>query len=198
MLVRTIVVHHPDFFGAGAGADEGYLGGGDAGIASREFKDNFVGELMGELADLGVGGFAAIDFADDGLGGGVVNVVEPCGDSDFGSSFGEVTEGDIVSFDAGIRPSGILEFGRLSERLCGHEARADELDDAGEGEIVADDLGELLCMRFGAVGAGAEVGNGDADFVRAETSGGVKPSLPLLCRHRSNLKTNNGQDKQSK
>ena len=71
MLVCAVVIHHPDFFGAGARADEGDLRGGDAGEAAGKVADDFVGELVGEFADLRVGGCAAIDFADQRLAEGL-------------------------------------------------------------------------------------------------------------------------------
>src|SRR5277367_1047074 len=180
VLVGAVVIHDPDFFGAGARADEGDLRRGDAGKTAGEFADDFVGELVGEFADLLVGGSAAIDFADDGLGGGIVDVVEPGLDGDFGGGFGDVAEGDVAGFDVRVGPSGVLKFGRLGERLRGIEAGADKFDDAAEGEVVADDLGELLGVRLGGVGARAEIGDGDAEFLDAEACAGAEPGFLLL------------------
>src|SRR5450432_4391005 len=77
MLVGAVVVHGPDFLGAGAGTDEGDLGGGDTGDATAEFGDDFVGELVSEFANLSVGGSAAIDLGDNRLRGGIADVKEP-------------------------------------------------------------------------------------------------------------------------
>jgi hypothetical protein len=66
--------------------------------------------------------------------------------------------------------------------LGGIEAWAYEIENAAEGEIVADNLGELLGMDFGVVRAGAEVSYGDADSFYAESRACSKPSLfALLC-----------------
>src|SRR6202030_1895055 len=77
VLVGAVVIHDPDFFGAGAGADEGDLCRSNAGNAGKEFADDFIGELVSEFADLWVRGGAAIDFADDGLRGRTGDVIEP-------------------------------------------------------------------------------------------------------------------------
>jgi len=80
MLIGTVVIHDQNFFCAGARADEGDLRGGNAGGTAGEPADDFVGELVRELADLRVGRRAAIDFADDGLRGWAADVVGPGGD----------------------------------------------------------------------------------------------------------------------
>ena len=197
MLVCAVVIHHPDFFGAGAGTDECDLGRGDTWQTAGEFADDFVGELMGEFADLGIGRCTAIDFGDDGLRGGIVDIIEPGLNCDFGRGFRDITKGHVVGFDLRISPSGVLEFGRLTERLRGVEAGTDEIENAAKGEIIADDLGELTGVGLGVVGARTKIGDGYADFLSTETSGCVKPGLRLLRAHRSNLKTKSGQDKQS-
>ena len=137
---------------------------------------------MGEFADLLIRRRASIDFADDGLAGGSSDVIEPGLDGNFGSGFGEIAEGDVVSVDLGVGPRGALEFAWLRGSLGGIETRADEIEDAAEREIVADDLGELLRMDFGVVRARAEVGYSEADFIDAEARACAEPSLlALLC-----------------
>src|SRR5258708_27641107 len=177
VLVGAVVIHHPHFLGAGARADEGDLRGADGGEAAGTSGDDFVGELVGEFADLRVGGSATIDLADDGFVGGAANVEHPCGDGDFGGGFGEIAEGDEVGVEGRIDPGGFLELRRLGGNLGGVEAGRDEFDDAGEGEIVANDLGEEGGVGFGVVGARGEVGNGDAGFVDAEAGAGAEDVL---------------------
>src|SRR5580692_7834957 len=191
MLVCSVVIHHPDFLGTGAGTDKSDLGGSDSGQAAGKFADNFVGELMSEFANLGIGGSTAINFGDDGLSGGIVDIVEPGLNSDFGRGFREITEGHVVGFDLRISPSGVLEFGRLTERLRGVETGTDEVEDAAEGEIIANDLGKLVGVSLSIVGAGTKAGDGHANFFSTQTSACVKPGLRLLRAHRSNLKTKN-------
>src|SRR5712675_898496 len=180
MLVGTVVVHYPEFFCAGARTDEGNLRGGDAGKAAGEAADDFVGELVGEFANLRVSGRAAVDFADDGLIGGAADVVEPSGDDDFGGGFGEITEGDEVGIDLGGGPIGIVQLGGLGGNLGGIEAGADEIHDAAELQVVADDLGEELRMWLGGVLAGGEIGYRQTRFVYTEAGAGTEPIL-LLC-----------------
>src|SRR5712675_934789 len=177
MLVGTVVVHYPEFFCAGARADEGNLRGGDAGEAAGEAADDFVGELVGELAHLRVGGRAAVDFADDGLVGGAADVVEPRGDHDFSGGFGEIAEGDEVGVDLGGGPIGVVKLGGLGGNLGGIEAGADEIDDTTELQVVADDLGEELRMRLGGIFARGEIGNGQARLFYAEAGAGGEPGL---------------------
>ena len=55
------------------------------------------------------------------------------------------------------------------------EAGAGEFEDAAELEIIADDLSEEGRVRFGGIGAGSEVGNGDARLGLAEAGAGTKP-----------------------
>ena len=54
MLVGAVVIHGPDFLGACAGTDEGDLRACNAGDATAELGDDFVGELVSEFANLRV------------------------------------------------------------------------------------------------------------------------------------------------
>jgi hypothetical protein len=165
----------------------------DAREAAREFEDYFVSELVGEFADLLICGCTSIDFADDGFAGGTGDVVEPCLDGNFGSGFGEIAEGDVVSVDLGVGPRGALEFAGLRWGLGWIETRADEIEDSAEGEIVADDLREFLGVGFGIVGARAKVGYREADFVYAEAGACAEPSfLALLCMYGASREAENG------
>src|SRR6202035_5547596 len=111
MLVGAVVIHHPDFFRAGAGADESDLRGSDSGSYRGKAADNFVGELVSELADLRVGGGAAIDLAYDGLRGRAAHVVEPAGNSDFAGGLGEIAEKYQIGVELRRGPVEIAEFG---------------------------------------------------------------------------------------
>ena len=101
-LVGTVVVHHPDFLGAAARADEGDLCCGHAGKAAGELGDDFVGELMGEFADLEIRGRAAINLSDDGLRSWIADVVEPSFDGDFRGGFGEIAKAKEIRDDGSI------------------------------------------------------------------------------------------------
>src|SRR2546429_1914017 len=56
------------------GANESDLCGTDARRAAGKFADNFVSKVVGVLADLQVGGSAAIDLADDRRRRGIAQV----------------------------------------------------------------------------------------------------------------------------
>src|SRR6266481_1454908 len=168
MLIGSVVVHHPDFFCAGARADEGDLRGGNAGGTAGEAADDFVGELVRELADLRVGRRAAIDFAD---------VVGPGGDYDFAGGFREIAEGDQVGVDLRRGPVEIVELGRNRGRLRGIEAGTDEVEDAAELQVVANYLREELRVRFGVIGARREIGDGHAWLFGAEAGATPEPIL---------------------
>src|SRR6202035_4805740 len=157
MLVGAVVIHHPDFFRAGAGADESDLRGSDSGSYRGKAADNFVGELVSELADLRVGRRAAIDLSYDGLRGRAAHVVEPAGNSDFAGGFGEIAKGHEVRVDLRCGPVEIAEFGAYGGHLCGIETGADEIDDNAELQVVAKHLGEELRVRLGGVGARREI-----------------------------------------
>ena len=63
---------------------------------------------------------------------------------------------------------------------CGIETRADDVDDAGELEIVADDLGEELGVRASGVFARDEVRHGEARLRDvAEAGAGLEPRWVL-------------------
>ncbi len=181
VLVGAVVIHEPKFFGAGARTDEGDLRGGDAAGATRKFIDDFVGELMREFANLGIGGRAAIDLADNGLRGGIADVVHPGVDDDFGGSFGEIAEGDEIGIERGVGPGKVAKFAGLREErwLGGIEAGTDDIENATEGEVVANYAGEERAVSGGFRGFGSEIGNGDAGLFCADAGAGAKPGLFL-------------------
>src|SRR5277367_1047948 len=118
VLIRTVIIHDPKFFGAAALADVGDLRASDAGKAAGQFADDFIGELMGEFADLGIGWRAAIDFADDGLRGRVADVVEPRLNVDFRGGFDDVSESHHVGVCGGVGPIEVAEFVGDGGRSC--------------------------------------------------------------------------------
>jgi hypothetical protein len=79
----------------------------------------------------------------------------------------------------------------------GIKAGTDEIEDAAEGEVVANDLRELGGVSFGIIVARTEVGDGEANFFYAEARAGAEPGiLPLLCTYRTGCKAENGRRKQ--
>ena len=79
-----------------------------------------------------------------GLAGRIADVEEPGLDGDFGGGLRKVAEGDHVGVERLVGPSEILQFAGNAGQLLGIEAGADDIDDAGELEVVADNLAEEL------------------------------------------------------
>src|SRR5580700_8910642 len=119
MLVGTVVIHDPEFFGASARTDESDLRRGNAGQAAGKLADDFVGELMSKFTNLGIGGRATIDLANDRLGAGAANVKHPRGNGDFGSGFRKIAEGHVVGVHGWIGPGKIAEFTGLRRKIGG-------------------------------------------------------------------------------
>ena len=55
-LVAAVIIHHPDFFVAGAIADKIDFAFGDAGNAAAQTKNNFIGKFVGDQAGRVIGG----------------------------------------------------------------------------------------------------------------------------------------------
>src|SRR5262249_31410182 len=76
MLVAAVVIHGPNFFCAGARANEGDLRGSDAGHAG-EPADDFVGKLMCVFPDLRIRWRTAIDLSEHRLRRRTIDIIEP-------------------------------------------------------------------------------------------------------------------------
>lgn len=176
-LVGSIVIHNPKFFGAVGATNESDLRGGNAGESTRKLTDDFVGELMGKFANLRVGGRAAIHFADDGLRRSAADVIHPGEDGDLGGSFGEIAEGKEIGVDRALRPVEHLEFTGLRRCFGRIKVWAGELQDAGEGEVIADDAGEENSVRLIGIRFGCEIGDGNTRPILAEAGSGAEHVL---------------------
>ncbi len=64
--------------------------------------------------------------------------------------------------------------------MCRIKTGGDEIENAGESEVVANNLGEERGVGPGGIGTGNEVGNRDAGLFDAETGAGAEPTLFLL------------------
>src|SRR2546429_6797239 len=87
------------------GANEGDLCGTDARRAAGKFADNFVSKVVGVLADLQVGGSAAIDLADDRRRRGIAQVKKPGLDGDLGRGLGQIAKADVAGVGGLLDPS---------------------------------------------------------------------------------------------
>jgi len=92
-LVGTVVIHHPDFFVAGAVADEINLTFSDAGDTPAKSGDDFIRKSMGDDAGRVVGGDVGILFADHQRRCRVPYVVEPPLHGEFARSDTEIAKG---------------------------------------------------------------------------------------------------------
>jgi len=162
---------------AGARANKGNLRGSDAGQAAGKFIDDFVGELVGEFTDFRIRGSATIDLADNRFRGSAANIVKPGGNDNFRRAFREVAESDEVGVEGRISPGEELEFLRLGRNLRGIEAGRDEFEDAGEGEVVADDLREKAGVGTGVRRSSGKIGYRDSGLFDAQASPGAEPVL---------------------
>jgi hypothetical protein len=76
-----------------------------------------------------------------------------------------------------LRPIEHLEFARLGGDFGWIEIWAGKFENAGESEIVADNVGKEGSVRFIGVGFRDEIGNGDAGLFDAKASAGAEPVL---------------------
>ena len=74
VLVRAVVIHYPDFFVAALRAHVGDLRLRDSRLAAAEHADDVVGELMRQVARVGICRRAAVDFLQRQGRGGVAHV----------------------------------------------------------------------------------------------------------------------------
>jgi hypothetical protein len=111
------------------------------------------------------------------LVGRTADIVHPGKDGDFGRGFGEIAEGEEIGVHGRLGPIEHLEFARLGRGLRRIEAGRGEINNAGEGEVVANDGGEKSGVGFVGFGLRGEVGDGDAGFLFTNASGDVNPVL---------------------
>jgi len=73
------------------------------------------------------------------------------------------------------------------------EAGTDDVKNAAEAEVVANDLRELAGMSFGGVGLRCEISHGDTRFFHAKAGAGAEPILLLRPRGTSSREEANEQ-----
>ena len=156
--------------------------------AAGELADDFIGELVGELADLLVGRGATVNLADYCLAGRVADVVKPGLNGDFGGGLREVAEGDHIGVERLVGPGEIFQLAGDAGHLLGIKTRADNVDDAGKLEIVAHDLAEKLRVLASGIFARNEIGHCEARLRDVGEAGtGLEPrwvlGLSRACAH---------------
>src|SRR5207302_10684200 len=149
VLISAVIIHDPDFLvPVAGGANESDLCGTDARRAAGKFADNFVSKVVGVLADLQVGGSAAIDLADDRRRRGIAQVKKPGLDGDLGRGLGQIAKADVAGVGGLLDPSRSFQLRWDRGRSRRVEAGAGELDDAADLQVITDDVGEEGSMRF--------------------------------------------------
>ena len=179
VLILAVVVHHPDFFGAGARADEVDLGFGDAVDAAAEAEDDLVGEAVRDGArHVFAGGFVVLLAEHLGIGG-VAGVVEPAVDDQAAVGGRERAEGDhggVGGLGGPLREVDLL-------RRAGRGLRAMLFETMSKMPAfceVAEEGGVEGGFERGRLRVGAdrlEVRGGQADARLAEIGAGVHPIL---------------------
>src|SRR5579863_4258320 len=136
---------------------------------------------MSELADLGVSWSTTVDFADDGLTGGIADIVEPGLNRDFGGRLRQIAEGHHVGIERLVGPCDVLEFAWDARQLLGIEARANDVYDPGKRQVVANHLGEELGVLASGIFARNEIRHRDARLRGgiAQSGAGVEPGRIL-------------------
>ncbi len=132
VLRRAIVVHGPDFFVSGAGADEVDLAFGNAGDSAAEAEDDFVGKAVGNQAGVVIRGRFAILLGEHLRVLRILYVEEPTLHLEGSVADAEVAKGEHGGLAAEALPT------RPDERLqglptspSGIEALGDHIEDAG-------------------------------------------------------------------
>ena len=93
MLILPVVVHRPDFFGSGAGADKIDLGLGNA-IQAAEPGDDVVGEAVRDGPRIVLAGGVVVLLAQHLRAAGILGVQYPAGDGDTSVVRGERAKGN--------------------------------------------------------------------------------------------------------
>ena len=179
LLVGAVVIHHPDFFVAAALADEVDLGFGDAGYASAEAEDDFVGKPVGDHAHGVAGCVVGVLLAEHLRRLLILDVVKPSLHRDFAGGRAQVAEGEHGGIGRRRIPRREVDFGWLPGYLQRIETLRNKIEDSGVVEIVPEHVVESL-QQFGVLGVagrGLEVGGGQAHSLDAEPGAGADPVL---------------------
>jgi hypothetical protein len=163
VLVGAVVVHLPDFLAAAAAFDVEDFGFGDAGGATAEAEDDFVGEAVGDLAGAVLCGFLVVLLGEDLGVLGVLGVVEEAVDDDAVVLHAEAAECDHGGARGSGGPLGEIDFGLRAGSGLGREAFGDDVEDAGAGEVGEEGGVEGVLEGGGVAGGALEVGGGETD-----------------------------------
>ncbi len=136
VLVRAVVVHRPDLFGAVAGeVDVVDLRLGDALDTTAQPEDDVVGELVRDLTRaVHIGGVGVLLRKDLGelL---VVGVVEEAAGSCLAAAHAQRSEGDHARAGGRRSPLREIDLGGSAGRALRLHALRDHVEDAGVGQV---------------------------------------------------------------
>src|SRR5256885_14302242 len=127
---------------------------------------------MSELANLGVGGSTAIDLANNRLARRAAHIIKPGGNHDFGGRLDKIAKGHKIGVELRRGPVFILQFGGLRRSLRRIEARADQVQNAAELQVVANNLRKELRMRFGVIPPRREIRDCDTGLLPSKAWAG--------------------------
>src|SRR5260370_40853941 len=131
LLVGAIVVHDPDFFVAGAFADEVDLGFGDAWYASAQAEDDLVGKSVCDHARRLGRGVVGVLLAEHLWRRLILYVVEPSLHRDLAGGRAQVAESEHGSVRRRGIPSRAINLRPLPRLLHRINTLRDEIEDAG-------------------------------------------------------------------
>src|SRR5258708_9022566 len=117
LLIRAVVVHHPDFFVAAAVADKINLALTNAGYAAAQAENDFVGKLVSDETCRLLGGVVEILFSEHLRRASILYVEEPALHSDFAPRNPKVAECQHGGVGRGRVPGRKSNVRRLSRRF---------------------------------------------------------------------------------
>ena len=115
MLILPVVVHRPDLFGAGAGADEVDLGFGDAVDAAAHAENDFVGKFVGDSSNTLAGGGILIMLAQNLRRSDVLHVIQPALDKRVAALNRQIAEQLVIA-----RRTADTHIGHILSKLSLH------------------------------------------------------------------------------
>src|SRR3977135_3370305 len=92
LLIRAVVVHHPDFFVAAAVADKINLALTNAGYAAAQAENDFIGKLVSDETRRLLGAVVGILFSEHLRRSSILYVEEPALHGDFAARNPKVAE----------------------------------------------------------------------------------------------------------
>ena len=177
VLVRAVVVHHPDFLVAAAPAYKRNLRLGDAGLPAAEEGHDVVRKLVRELASAVFRHRAAINFLQRERSCRITYLREIAGKRQTRTVLAQIAVRDHVRAGRRCGPILRLQIARLAGIRQRIKAGAHQIDNAGILEIGPEHVVKNLRKRRTERRFPHRVGDGEACFGYAKARAGLEPSL---------------------